>query len=148
VGQTAAEFSTIKFDHLLFTGSTNIARLVSQSAAPNLIPLTLELGGKNPVVISSSADIELVAEKIMWAKAMNGGQICLCPDTVFVPESMIEDFAAACKASLKKMYPNIATDPEYTHIITQRHADRLREMAAEAEKGEASTAARRATVLR
>jgi coniferyl-aldehyde dehydrogenase len=131
----AAEFASLKFDHLLFTGSTNIARLVSQSVAPNLIPLTLELGGKNPVIISTSADIKMVADKIMWAKAMNGGQICLCPDTIFVPESMLEDFATACKASLKKMYPDVATDAEYTHIISQRHADRLRDMATEAEEG-------------
>lgn len=132
--EVAAEFSKLHFDHLLFTGSTNIARLVSQSAAEKLIPLTLELGGKNPVVISSSADIKSVAEKIIWAKSMNGGQICLCPDTVYIPEDMIDDFSAACKASLKKMYPDPATDEEYTHSITQRHADRLRDMTTEAQE--------------
>lgn len=130
--EVSAEFSRLKFDHLLFTGSTNIARLVSEAAAPNLIPLTLELGGKNPVIISSSADIRLAAEKIVWAKAMNGGQICLCPDTVFIPESLVEEFVTACKSSLKKMYPNPSTDSEYAHIISQRHADRLRELTTEA----------------
>jgi len=131
--EVAAEFAALKFDHLLFTGSTNIARKVSQAAAPQLVPLTLELGGKNPTVISSSADIQNTAEKIMWAKAMNGGQICLCPDTVFVPESLLEEFIEACKRSLSKMYPDISTDAEYTHIITQLHADRLREMTDEAQ---------------
>ena len=131
--EMSAEFSKLKFDHLLFTGSTNIARLVAQSAAPNLVPMTLELGGKNPVVISSTADIKQAADKVMWSQTFNGGQICLCPDTVFVPEHLVEEFVTACQASIKKMYPDIANDENYTHIITQRHADRLREMVAEAE---------------
>ncbi|CAA0093570.1 Coniferyl aldehyde dehydrogenase [Zhongshania aliphaticivorans] len=140
--EVAAEFSKLKFDHLLFTGSTNVARLVAQSSASNLIPLTLELGGKNPVVISPSANLQLAAEKLMWAKTLNGGQICLCPDTIFVPESMMQAFISACKASLKKLYPgDVATDPEYTHIITQRHADRLREMTAEAKESGAQVIA-------
>jgi coniferyl-aldehyde dehydrogenase len=130
--EIAAEFSKLKFDHLLFTGSTNVARLVSQSAAPNLVPMTLELGGKNPVVISSTADIKLAADKVMFSQTFNGGQICLCPDTVFVPEHLVEEFVTACQASVKKMYPDIANDETYTHIITQRHADRLRELVAEA----------------
>ena len=130
--EISAEFSKLKFDHLLFTGSTNIARLVAQSAAPNLVPVTLELGGKNPVVISSTADIKVAADKVMWAQTFNGGQICLCPDTVFVPEHLVEEFVTACQASVKKMYPDIANDENYTHIITQRHADRLRDMVAEA----------------
>jgi coniferyl-aldehyde dehydrogenase len=128
----SAEFSKLKFDHLLFTGSTNIARLVSQAAAPNLVPMTLELGGKNPVIISSSADIKSAADKIMWAKTLNGGQICLCPDTIFIPDHLIEEFINACKTSVKAMFPDAATDTEYTHIITQRHADRLRDIEAEA----------------
>ncbi|ARN73078.1 coniferyl aldehyde dehydrogenase [Oceanicoccus sagamiensis] len=130
--EVAAEFSSLHFDHLLFTGSTNIARRVAQSTAHNLVPMTLELGGKNPVVISSTADIKLAAEKVMWAKTLNGGQICLCPDTVFIPENLLESFVAECQASVKKMYADIAQTEEYTHIITQRHADRLTEMVAEA----------------
>lgn len=130
----AEQFSKLKFDHLLFTGSTNIARLVAQSSAANLIPLTLELGGKNPVVISTSADIELAAEKLVWTKTVNSGQICLCPDRVFVPEPLLQKFIVACQAAFKKLYPNAAQDPEYTHVITQRHADRLRAMAVEAEQ--------------
>lgn len=130
--EVASEFAALPFDHLLFTGSTNIARLVSQSAAPNLVPLTLELGGKNPTIVSASADIELTAEKLMWAKTLNGGQICLCPDTVYVPADKIDALVAACKKAVKKLFPDIATDKDYTHIITQRHADRLRAMNQEA----------------
>lgn len=131
--EEAAEFSKLQFDHLLFTGSTNVARLVAQSTAPNLVPMTLELGGKNPVVISSTADIKLAAEKVMWAKTLNGGQICLCPDTVFVPEHLLETFVTECQTSVKKMYSDITNTDEYTHIITQKHADRLTEMVTEAE---------------
>lgn len=130
--EISAEFSKLKFDHLLFTGSTSVARLVSQAAAKNLIPLTLELGGKNPVIISSTADLKLAAEKVMWAKTMNSGQVCLSPDTVFIPENRIEEFSSACKTSLKKMYPHPGSDDDYIHIITQRHADRLRDMESEA----------------
>jgi coniferyl-aldehyde dehydrogenase len=134
--EVSAEFSKLKFDHLLFTGSTNIARFIAQSAASNLVPMTLELGGKNPVIISSSANIQLAADKVMWAKTLNGGQICLCPDTVFVPDHLLEAFISACKVSVNKMFPDLSSDPEYTHIITQRHADRLRDILHDAkEKG-------------
>ncbi len=129
----SAEFSKTKFDHLLFTGSTDIARLIAQAAAPNLVPLTLELGGKNPVIISSSANIQKAADKIIWAKTMNGGQICLCPDTIFIQANQVEEFVTACKNSLNKMYPDSVADSEFTHIITERHANRLRDMKAESE---------------
>jgi len=129
----AAAFAALKFDHLLFTGSTSIARRVAQAAAPNLVPMTLELGGKNPVVISKSADLKLAAEKVMWAKTMNGGQICLCPDLIYVHQSQIDDFVQHCKDSASKLYPDFASDKDFTHIVSERHAKRLRNMAAEAE---------------
>lgn len=132
--ELSSEFSKLKFDHLLFTGSTSIAKFVAQEASKNLVPMTLELGGKNPVIISTTAEIKLAAEKIMWAKAMNGGQICLCPDTIYIPGNLTEEFISACKAALKKMYPHAEKDSEYTHIITQRHADRLNDMLNEAKQ--------------
>ena len=76
----AAQFSSLPFDHLLFTGSTHVGKLVAKAAAENLVPVTLELGGKNPVIVSETADIKLAATKVMWAKTLNGGQICLSPD--------------------------------------------------------------------
>lgn len=127
----SSAFSRLKFDHLLFTGSTSVARLVSQSAAPNLVPLTLELGGKNPTVISRSADIKIAAEKIAWAKSLNGGQICLCPDLVYIHEKDLEDFIESYRIAFNKMYPNPDVNPEYTHIISARHAERLRAMLSE-----------------
>ena len=131
--ETAAQFSSLRFDHLLFTGSTHVGKLVAQAAAANLVPVTLELGGKNPVVISESADVALAAEKVMWSKTLNGGQICLSPDTVLVQEGIVSEFVESCKKSVAKMYPNIESDMDYTHIINDRHADRLRALVSEVE---------------
>ncbi|MFP6807601.1 MAG: coniferyl aldehyde dehydrogenase [Pseudomonadales bacterium] len=118
-------FSSLPFDHLLFTGATSIAKHVMRAAAENLVPLTLELGGKSPVIISESADIELAAGNIMAGKTMNAGQICLAPDYVFVPEDKADEFISAAKASVAKMYPNIKDNPDYTSIVNERHFDRL-----------------------
>lgn len=123
--EVAAMFSSLKFDHLLYTGSTNVARLVAAAAAPNLVPLTLELGGKNPTIVSPSANLELAAEKIMWGKTLNGGQVCLCPDMVYVHESIVDEFVAACKLKTKTMYSDFVNDDTYVNVVTQRHADRL-----------------------
>ncbi len=128
----AAQFSALPFDHLLFTGSTYVGKLVAKAAAENLVPVTLELGGKNPVIVSESANIALAAEKIMWAKTLNGGQICLSPDTLFIHESKLSDFIQSCRQSVAKMYPNIATDQDFTHVISDQHASRLSEMVQEA----------------
>ncbi|MBG51878.1 MAG: coniferyl aldehyde dehydrogenase [Alphaproteobacteria bacterium] len=118
-------FSRQPFDHLLFTGATSIAYHVMRAAAENLVPLTLELGGKSPVIVSKSAPIEEAAAKIMTGKTMNAGQICLAPDYVFVPESKVDAFVDAAQKSVKKMYPTIKDNPDYTSIVNQRHFDRL-----------------------
>ena len=101
--EVGGAFSTLAFDHLLFTGATSIAKHVMRAASENLVPLTLELGGKSPVVIGESADIELVAQNVMAGKTMNAGQICLAPDYVFVPENKKEEFINAAKASVAKI---------------------------------------------
>jgi coniferyl-aldehyde dehydrogenase len=131
--EVAKAFADLSFDHLLFTGSTQVGRQVASIAAPNLVPMTLELGGKNPVIISDSADLKLTAEKIMWAKTMNGGQICLCPDTVYISGERLDEFVEHCKNAVKTMFPNIEQDEDYIHIISQRHADRLDELLIDAE---------------
>lgn len=132
--EVAGQFSSLAFDHLLFTGSTNIARLVSQAAAPNLVPLTLELGGKNPAVVSPTAKLDHAATKIMWAKTMNGGQICLCPDMVYVHESVIDEFVESCKQQIKKLYKDFASDDNFINIISLRHAQRLEDLLEDAEQ--------------
>ncbi|MEX2326492.1 MAG: coniferyl aldehyde dehydrogenase, partial [Pseudomonadales bacterium] len=123
--EVGAAFSSLPFDHLLFTGATAIARHVMRAAAENLVPVTLELGGKSPVVIGRSADIELAASNVMAGKTMNAGQICLAPDYVFVPEERADDFIEAAKASVARMYPDLKDNPDYTSIINERHFNRI-----------------------
>ena len=118
-------FSRQPFDHLLFTGATSIAYHVMRAAAENLVPLTLELGGKSPVIISKSAKIDDAAARVMNGKTLNAGQICLAPDYVFVPEGKVDEFVAEATKSVTKMYPTLKDNPDYTSIINQRHYDRL-----------------------
>ncbi|HKI74196.1 MAG TPA: coniferyl aldehyde dehydrogenase [Pseudomonadales bacterium] len=123
--EVGGAFSSLPFDHLLFTGATSIARHVMRAAAENLVPVTLELGGKSPVVIGRSADMEVAAGNVMAGKTMNAGQICLAPDYAFVPEERMEEFITAAKASVAKMYPDIKDNPDYTSVVNERHYDRI-----------------------
>jgi coniferyl-aldehyde dehydrogenase len=121
----AKQFASLPFDHLLFTGSTAVAKHIMRAAADNLVPVTLELGGKSPVVVSRSAPIEDAAARIMTVKTLNAGQICLAPDYVFVPETSVDAFVAAAAKAVAVMFPTIKTNPDYTSIINQQHYDRL-----------------------
>jgi len=123
--EVGSAFSSLPFDHLIFTGATSVARHVMRAAADNLVPLTLELGGKSPVVIGRSADMTLTAANVMAGKTMNAGQICLAPDYVFVPEERADEFVAAARASVEKMYPDLKDNPDYTSVINERHYDRI-----------------------
>jgi len=123
--EVGSAFSTLPFDHLLFTGATSIARHVMRAAAENLVPVTLELGGKSPVIIGRSADMEISAGNIMTGKTLNAGQICLAPDYVFVPEERADDFIAAARSSVARMYADLKDNPDYTSIVNQRHFDRI-----------------------
>jgi coniferyl-aldehyde dehydrogenase len=118
-------FSKLPFDHLLFTGATSIAYHVMRAAAENLVPLTLELGGKSPVVLGESADLNLAAKRLMMGKTLNAGQICLAPDYVLVPSDKSRDFVAAADGAVRAMYPTLKDNPDYTSVINQRHYDRL-----------------------
>jgi coniferyl-aldehyde dehydrogenase len=122
VGQA---FAGLAFDHMIFTGATAIARHVMRAAAENLVPLTLELGGKSPVVIGKSADMAVAAARIMNGKTLNAGQICLAPDYVFAQRDQVESFVAQAQASVSKMFPTIRDNPDYTAIVAQRHYDRI-----------------------
>lgn len=121
-----AAFSGLPFDHLMFTGATSIGRHVMRAAADNLTPVTLELGGKSPVVIGRSADMAKTAARVMQGKTMNAGQICLAPDYVLAPKENLSGFVDAAKASVAKMYPTIKDNPDYTAMVNQRHYDRVR----------------------
>ena len=123
--ETGATFSSLPFDHLLFTGATSIAYHIMRAAAENLVPVTLELGGKSPVVVGRSADLQKTTDSIMTGKMLNAGQICLAPDYVFVPEESMEEFIEASERSVGRMYPTLLDNPDYTSVINQRHFDRL-----------------------
>jgi len=118
-------FAHLAFDHLIFTGATSIARHVMRAAAENLVPLTLELGGKSPVIIGKSADLGVAAARIMNGKTLNAGQICLAPDYVLAPQESVEGFVAAARTSVAKMFPTIKDNPDYTSIVAQRHYERI-----------------------
>ena len=134
--QVGGDFSGLPFDHLLFTGATSIARHVMRAASENLVPVTLELGGKSPVVVGRSADIQKTTDAIMMGKMMNAGQICLAPDYVFVPEESVDEFVESSARSVARMYPTLLDNPDYTSVINQRHYERLNSYIEEArEKG-------------
>ncbi len=122
VGQA---FAGLAFDHLIFTGATGIARHVMKAAAENLTPLTLELGGKSPVIIGKSADLPTAAARIMNGKTLNAGQICLAPDYLLAPKESLEGFVGAAEAAVGHMFPTLKDNPDYTAIIAQRHYDRI-----------------------
>jgi coniferyl-aldehyde dehydrogenase len=130
--EVGAAFSRLPFDHLIFTGATSVGRHVMRAAAENLTPVTLELGGKSPVVIGRGADIEKTATRVMNGKTMNAGQICLAPDYVMAPREQVGPFVEAAKAAVGKMYPTMKDNGDYTAIINQRHYDRVRGLIADA----------------
>ena len=121
-----AAFTKLPFDHIIFTGATSIAHHVMRAAADNLVPLTLELGGKSPVILGKSADLEKAASRIMAGKTLNAGQICLAPDYAFVPEDKTGDFVGAAQAAVGKMFADgLKDNDDYTSIVNQRHYERL-----------------------
>ncbi len=122
----AAEFCKLRFDHLLFTGSTQVGRLVVQSAAANLVPVTLELGGKSPVLVSDTASLAKAASRVAFAKLTNAGQICIAPDYVLIHARHTDAFVAQLRAAANAMYPDGVASKDYVNIIAERHAARLR----------------------
>ena len=125
-------FSELPFDHLLFTGSTRVAKEVSNSAAKNLTPLTLELGGKSPALVCPGANLKRAAERIVFGKLANAGQICIAPDYVFVERAKFHDFIELLQTFIKKAYPRLNNNPDYTSIISADHFTRLNRMIEEA----------------
>lgn len=120
-------FSKLPFDHLLFTGSTNIGRQVMRAAADNLTPVTLELGGKSPAIVSSSVPLQDAAERIAFGKTLNAGQTCVAPDYVLVPKARLDGFVDAYRAAVRRFYPQLIDNPDYTAIINPRQLARLQD---------------------
>ena len=123
VGQA---FAGLAFDHLVFTGATSIAAHVMRAAADNLTPLTLELGGKSPVILSRTADMATAAARIMSGKTLNAGQICLAPDYVLAPADRMGEFVDEAKRAVTAMFPTIKDNPDYTAIVSERHFERIK----------------------
>ena len=130
----SAAFTRLPFDHLLFTGSTAVGRQVMAAAAANLTPVTLELGGKCPAVIAPGYPIAHAADRIAFGKCFNGGQTCVAPDYVLVPRAQRDAFVAAYMDSVKRRYPTVAGNPDYTVTVNARQATRLREWLADAQQ--------------
>ena len=122
VGQA---FCSLPFDHLLFTGATGVGKHVLHAAADNLVPVTLELGGKSPTILGRSANIERAGERIALGKMLNAGQICLAPDYMMVPHDMEERAISAVTKAVAQMYPTLLGNDDYTSVVNARHRDRI-----------------------
>ena len=126
----AQALQELPFDHIFFTGSPAIGKLVMAAAAKNLTSVTLELGGKSPTIVDASANLKLAAKNIMWAKFANSGQTCIAPDHVFVHESVKDQWVDICREELKKAYGNSLTDqqnsPHLAHMVNARHTGRVK----------------------
>ena len=134
-GALAAEFSSLPFDHLFFTGSTAVGRIVAKAAAANLTPTTLELGGKSPCIVDASCDLNEAAIKIAHGKLLNAGQTCIAPDYVLLPKGQEAAFGAAFARAVNQLFPTIAGNPDYAAIISPRQHERLQAMLLAAEGG-------------
>jgi coniferyl-aldehyde dehydrogenase len=123
--EVGSAFSALPFDHLIFTGATAVGRKVMRAAAEHLVPVTLELGGKSPVIVSRHSDIHPVAETLIMGKAMNAGQLCISPDYCFLPENQLEAFIRHCQAVIARHYPRIQGNPDFVACVNERHFQRI-----------------------
>ena len=130
--EVAHAFSGLAFDHLVFTGSTATGRKVMEAAAANLVPVTLELGGKSPVFLGRSANFAQAGERIALGKMMNAGQICLAPDYMYVPEEKEEAAIDGVRQGVANAYPTLLNNEDYASVVTDRHFDRLQNIVADA----------------
>lgn len=133
-GEIGAAFSSLPFDHLVFTGGGVVGRHVMLAAADKLVPVTLELGGKSPVIVGRSADLEAAAERIVLGKLLNAGQICLAPDYVLVAKELEAPLVQAMLTHAKRLYPRYAGNPDYVAIVNERHHGRLQSYLEDARK--------------
>lgn len=129
-------FAALPFDHLIFTGATGIARHILRAAAENLVPVTLELGGKSPVIMGSSADVEMTTRRVAMGKMLNAGQICLAPDYMLVPRAKEAAVVDGLRRAAAEMYPALLSNDDYTSIVNGHHRERLQALIDDArEKG-------------
>lgn len=123
------ELLSQKFDYIFFTGSERVGRIVMKAAAENLTPVTLELGGKSPVIIEKTANIKEAARRIAWGKLMNAGQTCVAPDYVLLDESRKQQFLTEMKTAFSHLYgKEIKKNPDFGRIVNERHMERLQKI--------------------
>ncbi len=130
--EAGAAFAALPFDHLIFTGSTGIGRAVMRAASENLVPVTLELGGKSPIIVDRGFSLTRAAKAIAYGKLANAGQTCIAPDYAFVHESETGAFIEAYRHAVERAYPAGAADEAYCGIISQGHCERLASLIADA----------------
>lgn len=119
----------MKFDHIFFTGSVPVGKIVMEAASKNLTPVTLELGGKSPTIVEDSANIEIAAKRIVWGKFMNAGQTCIAPDYIYVSKRKANDLIEAIKKSIQDFYgTNVKNSSDYGRIVSDKHFNRLTDL--------------------
>ena len=124
--EETTELLACNFDHIMYTGNGQVAKMVMAAAAKHLTPVTLELGGKSPVYVDSSADINITAQRLAWGKWMNSGQTCIAPDYIMIQEDVLNEFVTEIKKQITFMFSNTPkTSKSYGRIINERHTERL-----------------------
>ena len=123
--QTAAAFADLQFDHIFFTGSPKVGRIIGAAAGKNLVPVTLELGGKNPAIVAPDADVADAAARIAAGRLINNGQVCLCPDYAFVPESGKDAFVAAYREAVLSHFPTFVQNPDVVSMVNPANYARV-----------------------
>ena len=118
-------FSSLPFDHLFFTGSIPVGRTIMRAASENLVPVTLELGGKSPVIVDNDYSVRTAARRIAYGKCANGGQICTSPDYLLLPRGKAQEFIATYRQEVETLYPDIRDNPDLTWVVNERHFARL-----------------------
>lgn len=136
--ETGAAFASLPFDHLLFTGSTRVGKLIMRSASEHLTPCTLELGGKSPAVVHRDFPAQTAAARIMMGKLLNAGQTCIAPDYVMVHEDARDEFVRCAAEAATAMYPRLVDNPDFSRIINRDHYRRLRGLVDDARSNGAS----------
>ncbi|HVE77559.1 MAG TPA: coniferyl aldehyde dehydrogenase [Gemmatimonadaceae bacterium] len=130
--EVASAFSSLPFDHLCFTGSTRVGRLVMRAASEHLTPVTLELGGKSPAIVHRDYPLERAAERILTGKLYNAGQTCVAPDYVLVPHDRVETFVRLAQRVVARLYPRLVANRDYTRVVSRHHWERLRALVSDA----------------
>lgn len=130
----SSQFAALPFDHLFFTGSTAVGREIAKAAAPNLTPVTLELGGKSPAIIADDADLDWAAKAIAWGKFLNSGQTCVAPDYVLISDKRRDAFVKKLSDAVATLFPDWWQSGDYSSVVSDRHVGRLQAMVAEAEE--------------